>query len=230
MVTPNQALDQHSYGGLAKRYEKHRNGMLECVDSLALAPVSFSTELHYENWLLHWLDSTVQALDTSLRPWACIDCGQRRSFKPHLVVRRRSGIELHAVCRQESDLPPAQLHSYRRIAQAHGAEFVLRPRRLIRSSVPQLRNLKQLRQRCTLLRDRPLLELQGMVLQLLDAVPLRVETLRTALGHPSDNHELDAVLARLCRAGLVSLNLFEAHYDHISVQAQPHRPRLSNRP
>lgn len=225
MVTALQKLEAHRYGGLARRYTVHKGGLLGCVDPIAVTPVAFSTELQYENWLMHWLDPTITSLDHSLRPWECIDRGQRRTFKPHLVVGRRATLELQHVCRTEDDLKAGQRHSYERIAEAHGVSFVLRTRAQIRASVPVLRHLKRLRQRATSLLHRPLVELQQGVLDRLAASPASLRELRASLGHDAENHELDAALVPLCRLGLVSLNLSEIHYEDITAQAHAHRSR-----
>lgn len=217
-------LELAGYGGLKKRYKVHRGGLHECMDPLSVATVSHGTELQFENYLLHWLDPAIQSLDYSLQPWECLDAGQRRTFKPHLVVRRRGAVELQLVCRTETDLKAGLKHSHERVAKAHGAVFVLRTRAEIRASVPKLEHLKRLRQRATAVLHRPLDGLPQQALDLLAAGPLRLADLRAQLGHDAQNHELDAALVKLCREGLVSLNLLETRYEDITVQVHACRP------
>jgi len=77
-----------------------------------------------------------------------------------------------------------------------------------------------------MLHDLPLLATQARLMELLSGKAWRIQELRTTVGHPLDNYEIDAALVHLCRAGLVSLDLTEHHYGEITVNAHAHRPRL----
>lgn len=207
----------HKFGGLKYRYIKRSRGDTRSFDPLRREPVSFSTELEYENWLLHWAQPDVVGFVFDPERFRCLDHGRTVSIVPDLVVVR-GDVQLQCVVRTLDEAAVKTEKSLERIAQAYGCSWALRAREQIRANPLLLDNLERLRQAAMVCVDEPLDQLHRQVETVLtDRSALPVRVLRESLKFAQQDSRLDAVLIRMHWAGHVHINLEELRYDEAIV-------------
>ena len=109
----------HKFGGLKKRYVNRPRGDYRSFDPLRRQPVSFGTELEYENWLLHWAQPAVRGFVIDPNRLRCLDHGRTVSIVPDLIVVR-DDIQLQCVVRELDAAAINKKQALERVAQAHG--------------------------------------------------------------------------------------------------------------
>src|SRR5258708_13748354 len=75
---------ERRYGGRQQRYKGFPQATLRCLDPLRRRPVSFATDLHYQNWLLPWAMPLIADLTLRGEILTFLDSRQIRSLTPDL--------------------------------------------------------------------------------------------------------------------------------------------------
>jgi hypothetical protein len=200
------------YGGLNWRYREFEWARAECMDPLRKCSVAFRTELHYENWLLHWAIPEVKNLVPNSVSLTCLDYGVRRSIKPDLQFRR-DGIEIQIVVPRHSSAYESRIYTLQRVAAAHDFQWSVRTPKLIRADPFLLDNLDRLRRSAMLYVDQRGEPVWSFVESFFDrtAVATRAE-LRERVGKKIPDGQVDAVLIRMHALGQVKIDLTEKLY------------------
>ncbi|MFM0196828.1 hypothetical protein PQQ65_27370 [Paraburkholderia strydomiana] len=209
----------HKFGGLKYRYVKRPRGDSRAFDPLRKEPVSFSTELKYENWLLHWAEPEVSGLTTSPERLRCLDRGQTVSITPDLLVIR-AHVEIQCVVRSMHGNAIETEKSLERVAQAHGCLWTLRTREQIRANPLLLDNLERFRQSAMICVDEPLDELREKINAALPKnSTVSIGDLREAVKCEDGDSRLDALLIRMHWNKHVQINFKEFRYDDATVSS-----------
>lgn len=210
------ALRSQRYGGLAKRYVKNPWGVVRCLDPLSAQALSFPTQLHYENWLLHYARRDVVAIDASPPPLEYLRQGRRRKLHFDLLLRLSTGVrEVQLVVREPSARMQARCEEARVVAAEFGFIFVPRHRETIRANTILLANLAFLRQLSATHADKLSAEHLDA---LLTTINLRGPMTRNGLfatplaARLSEPQRLDGALFRLYATRRIQLNIHEVFY------------------
>lgn len=219
------ALRDHRYGGRAKRYTSHPWGVVRCVDPISAMPLSFPTELHYENWLLHYARSDIVAIDAQPVPLEYVEAGRRHKARFDVLLRLHTGVTVaQLVMRESSAVCKARCNALEVATRAHGFICEPRPRELIRANLILLNNLGRLRQLLAVHADtisqHILHALKRQVLTYGTVSRKQLLTTRVAklVGDPQ---RIDAALFKLFVARQIKLNLHEVMYDDHTQISSP---------
>ena len=191
--------------------------MLRCIDPLRHTHVAFATELHFENWLLHWAEPYVRRLLPHSERLTCLYQGHRFSVSPDLLIERNC-IEIQIVNACDTPTSRARTRSLAYVASAYGFTWSVRTREQIRRQPVLLSNLDRLRQ-CAAIHadDRAIAVSQTIATFLLSASATTRGEIR-GLIHPEIPDTLvDAVLIRLHAAGLLKILLEEVRYGQSTL-------------
>lgn len=200
------------YGGLRNRYRDLHWGQVRCMDPLRHCPVAFASDLHYENWLLHWAKPGIGCLIPHSAKLTCLDRGRLRSLSPDLQFSR-DGIEIQIVVTEVTSGSKSRAYTLQRIAEAHEFRWSVRTRDVIRERPILLDNLDHLRQCAEMHADDPtqsIMRTIESVLRKADTLPLA--RLRKHLGPYTPETLIDSVLIRLHATGHIKIDLAEAKY------------------
>lgn len=137
------------YGGRKLRYRDSPQAALRCLDPIRKRPVSFTTELAYENWLLYWADPKITNLVVQGDVLSCIERGRVRSVSPDLRFTL-DGNEIQLVVPREETASEDRMETLRRVADTHGFRWAIQTREKIRKNIVLLQNLDRLRQAMTM--------------------------------------------------------------------------------
>jgi hypothetical protein len=208
----------HKFGGLKRRYAKHPRGESRCFDPLRQKHVSCSTELKYENWLLHWAESGISELETSCDRMQCLDHGQSVSIVPDLIVVRDGIRELQCIVRSTDKALERITRSLERVALAYGHAWALRTLDQIRANPVLLDNLERFRQCATIYVDEPLGHLRSAIEAALpNRDSLAIRDLRRILNFPLTDQSFEAALIQLHWTRHIHINFEEFRYDEAII-------------
>lgn len=205
-------LRNHKYGGRAKRYKEQPRGLARCLDPIGRQPVSFSTELMFENWILLWGDLAIRSIECAPTQFACLENGKLLTIKPHFLIRWRDTSkpsEIQVIVQTLARCKQTFQDSIQKIAAANNVGWSIRTRDVIRTNPVLLRNLMYLRQ-CTVMHvDEPISTLVKEILSLLAESKIRDRgnLLYDLKSFYSYDSQVDAVLFLLRNREIVSINI-----------------------
>lgn len=208
---------EHRHGGLKRRYVDFHGGVLRCIDPLRHTHVAFATELHFENWLLHWAEPYVRRLLPHSERLTCLYQGHRLSLSPDLLIER-DHIEIQIVNARDTPTSRARTRSLAYVAHSHGFMWSARTPEQIRSQPVLLSNLDRLRQ-CAAIHadDRAISVSRAITTFLRSASATTRGEVRGCIHREIPDTLVDAVLIRLHAAGLLRIDLEEIRYGQSTL-------------
>ncbi|CAJ0822662.1 hypothetical protein [Ralstonia flaminis] len=208
---------EHGHGGLRGRYVDFRGGVLRCIDPLRHTHVAFATELHFDNWLLHWAEPGVRRLLPHSERLTCLYRGHQLSLSPDLLLER-NGIEIQIVNARETLASQARARTLEYVACAHEFSWSVRTSELIRGRPILLSNLDHLRQ-CAAIHadDRALWVSRTIATFLLSTATTTRGEVRERIHQEIPDTLVDAVLIRLHATGVLTIQLEEARYGQSTI-------------
>ncbi|WP_199032459.1 hypothetical protein [Ralstonia sp. ASV6] len=208
---------EHRHGGLHRRYIGFHGGVLRCIDPLRHTHVAFATELHFENWLLHWADPSVRRLLPHSERLTCLYQGHRLSLSPDLLIERNC-IEIQIVNARDTPTSRARARSLAYVAHAHGFIWSARTPEQIRSQPVLLSNLDRLRQCAAIHADDRAISVSRAIAQLLLSASATTRgEIRAHIHRDIPDTLVDAVLIRLHAAGVLKIQLEEVRYGQSTL-------------
>jgi hypothetical protein len=129
------------WGGRARRYKEFRGAVRRQQDPVTDTPVSFSTDILFENWLLHRFNPRVSELRLPYK--YCLSAPDKTTLraKVHLDLNWKDGSRELQVVGSDVEVP-ARL---RALGKSLGATVTLRAPALIRHNMTLITNLRHLR-------------------------------------------------------------------------------------
>lgn len=205
------------FGGVRNRYAGHAGGINCFLDPVRRRKVVVTTALHYDNWLLRFLDPRVIHLEVPSKPWRCLHLGKEISERPDLHWCDRSEQVLEVVARDEEEAL-VRAEKLQRIAAAHGMTPRVRTARVIRANPVLLGNLEYARHAMVLQAtsaQRMKLRRQAVFSALMHGWDEAVGTLRarlTEFGESDAAATLDSTLFWMHQRQIVRVDLTEVAY------------------
>lgn len=193
------------WGGRARRYTEFRGGVRRLQDPVTDTPISCSTDILFENWLLHRFDPRVTALRLPYKYRLSVADKPALQAKVHLDLDWNDGTRELQVVGHDAEVP-ARL---RALGKRLGARVTLRSPVQIRENMTLITNLRHMRRQMQQHGHYSVVACDAadaLILNQLRNGPRCLSDLWQAAA-PASNAFIDGRLGHLLVRGLVAIDL-----------------------